>query len=65
MAKLTRKEMDKAAAEARRKWPESFAGEYDGRPKILPADANALNASLRKMQAARTSGLPKPFRPKF
>jgi hypothetical protein len=65
MAKLTREEMDEAAAEARRKWPESFAGEYDGRPKILQADANTLNASLRAMQRARTSSLPKFFRPKF
>ena len=65
MAKLTRKEMNEAVAEVRRKWPENFAGEYDGRPKILPADANALNASLRRMQAARTSSLPKFLRPKF
>lgn len=65
MAKLTREEMDAAAAAARRKWPESFEGENDGRPKILEADANALNASLRAIQRARTSSLPKFFRPKF
>lgn len=66
MAKLTREEMNEAVAKARQKWPESFAGEYDGRPKKLTAEeSNALNTSLRKAQAARHAGLPKCLRPKF
>jgi|GEM_PF-6834342 len=56
--------MNQAAAEARRKWPGSFEGENDDRPHITAEDSEALNQSLRKMQAARTAGLPRFFRPK-
>jgi hypothetical protein len=65
MEKLTQEEMARASAMAREKWPESFSGEYNGRPNFQSGEIDAFNTSLRQKQAARTAGLPIPFRPKF
>lgn len=61
----TKEEIEKSVELAKKKWPSSFEGENDGRPHITAEDSEDLNRELRAQQAARTSGLPKPFRPKF
>ena len=53
----TPEEIKQSAEEARRLWPASFAGEYDGRPKILQADVDALKARLRALDVFRANSL--------
>jgi hypothetical protein len=45
---MPNEEFIEAAKAAREKWPSSFSGEYNGRPKIVITEISALKADLKK-----------------